>query len=776
MTRFRAVLLSCILSATAVSGAWAQPAPFDMSPERPGSPPSSEIPAPAPAPVSPDAAPKPPEATPAAPASAAVRRYLLQTARLRLQGETASDGWTFHLTPEQAASEASFDLAYSNAVVIAPEVSRLTVSINGTPVVDHAIRSPDGEQKLTVKVAPGVLLPGLNRIRIQAEQRHRTDCTLDSTYALWTDIEAASTFLTFNSPAAARMTRLEDVQALGVDATGRSRFHIVAPALGQSDATATLLRLSQGLSLLGGGVNASFSFSRELPAKTEPGEMIVLAATTAELADIAGAAGLPQPGGSLAGFVTLPGRAEQSTLAFVGDDWKGIDSLVGSFTALSGHRGEAGGMLPTQGWRSSDTPLIDGARRLSFSALGVAAQEFSGRRFATGFTVAMPADFYANAYGTATILLDAAYSSKVIPGSRFIVTVNGQLATTVPITAGGGAVLRHFPVRVSMRHFRPGINTIALEAMLTTEGDATRAPGSTADRTPRFALFDTSELVIPEFARLSRAPDLAATAGLGVPYGGSAAPVAIWLGQRDEATLALAATALGKLSQAAGSAFAVELANDPSQMRGRDGLYAGAAADLPAEALTGVNLAADDAPVSADGGGLNAEAWKDKIDSGTVVGLFSDLNGWMRETFNLDLTAVNLLPQSDTPYTLPARSGFFVSQSADADTNTVMTTVSIADRALLEEAAADLAQRVNWQALQGRLSFRDGVSDEVVAIAPEAPHVVSFEPFTLTNLRLVAANWLSSNFIAYAFLLALAGVLLGLSTHALLSRLGRESD
>ncbi len=763
MIRFRAALLSSALLMACVSGAWAQPAPFDMTPERKGTAPPDA------------AAPAAPDAAPAIPASGPVRRYLLQAPTLRLQGETAVEGWSFHLTPEQAASEASFDLAYSNAVVIAPEVSRLTVTINGTVAVDHPIRSSDGEQTLTVKVAPGVLLPGLNRIRIQADQRHRTDCTLDSTYALWTDVDAAGTFLSFATPAAARMTRLEDVQALGVDAAGHSRFHIVAPALGQSDAAATLLRLSQGLSVLSGAVNASFSFSRDLPARTGPGEMIVLAATPAELAGLPDMDGLRQPGGALAGFVTLPGRAQESALAFIGDGWKDIETLAASFTTLSGHRGETPGMLPTRAWRASDTPLIDGPRRLSFADLGIAGQEFSGRRFSTGFTVAMPADFYANAYGTATILLDAAYSSKVIPGSRFIVTVNGQLATTVPITARGGAVLRHYPVRVSMRHFRPGINTIGLEAMLTTEGDSVCAPGSTADRTPRFALFDTSELVIPEFARLTRAPDLAATAGLGVPYGGSAAPAAVWLGQHDEATLSLAATALGKLSLAAGAAFPVELANDPAQMRGRNALYAGAAADLPPDALGGVALAAQGASTPANGGGPTADAWQDKIDSGTIAGLLADLDNWMRETFNLDLTSVSLLPQSDAPYPLPPRSGVFVSQSADADTNTVATTVSVADPALLDGAITDLADRANWQELQGRLSFRDGATGRIVTVAAASPHVVSLAPLTFTNLRLVAANWLSSNFIAYAFLLALAGVLLGLATHALLSRLGRGS-
>ncbi|MGO7609558.1 hypothetical protein ACC695_40580, partial [Rhizobium ruizarguesonis] len=60
--------------------------------------------------------------------------------------------------------------------------------------------------------------------------------------------------------------------------------------------------------------------------------------------------------------------------------------------------------------------------------------------------------------------------------------------------------------------FKPCLNSVAIEAILMTKDDAVCAPGATAGATPLFALFDTSELEIPDFARVGQRPNLAASA------------------------------------------------------------------------------------------------------------------------------------------------------------------------------------------------------------------------------------------------------------------------
>lgn len=130
-------------------------------------------------------------------------------------------------------------------------------------------------------------------------------------------------------------------------------------------------------------------------------------------------------------------------------------------------------------------------RRIALSELGIESAEFGGRRFRNEFYIGMPADFYASAYGEASLLLDAAYSSQVLPGSHIDIYVNDEIASTVPISNNGGGIFRHLPIKVTMRHFKPGPNKVTIEAVLMTAQDQACAPGAPASATPRFALFDT---------------------------------------------------------------------------------------------------------------------------------------------------------------------------------------------------------------------------------------------------------------------------------------------
>lgn len=713
-----------------------------------------------------------------------LRRYLLNAPSVKLQGEVAAQTMAIYLTPEQAASEATLSLGYSNALVVAPEASHLTVTINDASVLDVPIRGGETPQQAVVAVPRGALIPGINRIRLASEQRHRTDCTAESTYELWTDIDAAKTYLSFATPNAGTMKRLDDIKAIGVDEKGRSRFTIVAPDLDKPAAAPALLQLAQSLSLLSGSANGSFAFTKTLPTQRAPGEVIVLAATTAQMSGLIGATEGANPlpveasggkttsvaGGTMAGFVSLPGLPGQTVLAFSGPDWRDIRAIADNFARFAADGDPR--RLKTAVWRGLDTPLLDKAGTWSFASLGIADQEFSGRRFTTDFTVGMPADFYANNYGTATILLDAAYSSKVLPGSQIVVTVNGHLATTVPITATGGAVLRRYPIRVTLRNFHPGVNVIGLEAVMKTQADAACAPGETADKTPRFALFGSSQFVMPEIAHLSQAPDLAATAALGFPLASADQPTSLVLGKNDDVTLAAAATVVGKLASAARHVLPLDIIQPSQRPPGRNALFIGAAPDLPSPALANVQMKATGGNEEDLSTEVKLNSWRDKVDSSTVMALFSGINAWMKETFDLNLASVNLWPGTETPFQLPSASSGFLSQTITED-GAILTTFSAPDLGLLKAATIDMADLRNWNAISGRASAYDARHQEIVASPAQVVELRSIQPWTLTNLRLVAANWLSGNFIIYAGGLVVSAIMLGIATHGLMDRMGR---
>lgn len=111
-----------------------------------------------------------------------------------------------YLTPEQAAAKASFTFAYQNAIVVAPEASALTVYLNNRPIGQQRVGSPDGSSAVTFEVPPGLLQPGANLVTFEADQRHRTDCSIQSTYELWSNIDPAGTYLSFAGSEAAQLS------------------------------------------------------------------------------------------------------------------------------------------------------------------------------------------------------------------------------------------------------------------------------------------------------------------------------------------------------------------------------------------------------------------------------------------------------------------------------------------------------------------------------------------------------------------------------------------
>ncbi len=127
--------------------------------------------------------------------------------------------------------------------------------------------------------------------------------------------------------------------------------------------------------------------------------------------------------------------------------------------------------------------------------LGVPTQEFSGRRFRAEFQIALPADFYAQAYGNAQLLLDAAFTAAVRPGSHVDVYVNEQIASNLPITASGGGLFQRERMQIPLRNFRPGVNRLWLEVVLDTESDARCLPGATLPAENRFVLFDLDRVL-----------------------------------------------------------------------------------------------------------------------------------------------------------------------------------------------------------------------------------------------------------------------------------------
>lgn len=778
-----------------------EPAPFMIAPpaRQPAAPGTAE-------PVSP-AAP-----TPAPPASFAIKP-LLPAARVTLEGESDSRNWAFYLTQDQAGADLDLDLAFQNALVVMPEASRLTVRINGERVMEAPIASSDRLKRTSTAIRKGLLRPGQNTIRFEAVQRHRTDCTLASTYELWTRIDGAGTRLSFrNQLRPSRLRSIDDLPSVGADETGLTTIHIVAPGGTRAVAANSILAVAQGVALRGRYSQAAVRVSERPPERIRPGVLTVLLGTGKELRELLGTLPAEAAAGGSVGFVADPGLGP-ATLLITGETWADIEAIIARL--LTGPVSRPTNInrktMDTSSWHVPDAPFISGQQTLRLSELGVPTQESSGRRMRVRTVIAMPGDFYANAYGQATLYLDGAYSEEVLPGTSHIeIFVNGNVAAAVPLNSANGGLFQQFPITVPLRHFRPGINEIWFEAATLTRSDLACGPGATLPGKNRFALFDTTALAIPNFAKIGVSPNLAAVAGTGFPYS-IASHAGLIVGRQDPANLGAAATLLARLAQRADRPLSIDLLAGAAPLGDRPALIVGAAGQLPAGLLPRVGIAdnvrntwpqraeavvvvpeTEDAAVfdavinrfqgrqttpEASGGGAPTtealrERWRGSL-GGPLARYFIAFDQWLQRTFDLSFAQLRAPSRAPSLYEPAEGTELIAAQATDPDTRQVWTAFVVRQEDNLEKAVDRLVTPGSWAGMAGKLTaFRSGRDNHV--ISAESTNFVMTRAFSLANMRLVFANWMSSNTGIYALTLLAACITLGISTSLMIGRWGRR--
>ncbi|WP_208249785.1 cellulose biosynthesis cyclic di-GMP-binding regulatory protein BcsB [Rhizobium sp. T1470] len=769
----------------------AAPTPFSMAPASPSAsatPPSqpqapADVARPQPSPpVVPAQAQRPAQPPIQRAGQSSVQRYIIPFAKFGLDGEYDRRSWSIYITPEQAAAPAKFNFSYQNAVVVAPEASQLTVLLNNRIVGQQPIASSDAPSNVSFDVPSGLLQPGANLLTFEATQRHRTDCTVQSTYELWTDIDPAKTYLSFSGQEAAKFSSTDAIRATGVDETGKTQFNFVVPALEQPGTTKPLLRLAQGLAVLSGMPNETFSFTPDTLPQTGAGRMTVVVGTPAELQSVIATPPAAQAA-PLASFVTDP-KSGAPVLLISGPSWPAISSAIDTIVSTTDRPATAvRDTLVTQRWSAPDAPLVLSAANLTFAQLGVPTTEFSGRRFRTSFNIAVPSDFYANAYGEATVLLDAAYTQNVLPGSHIDIYVNGNIASTVPISSTGGGIFRHLPIRVTMRHFKPGLNTLSLEAILMTKEDEVCVPGTTAGAAPRFALFDTSELHIPDFARIGQRPNLAGLSGTGYPYNRATQPTPLFIDRIDSDTLSATATLLGQMAIVAGRPIDVEPAATPGAIGERDAIFIGSISQMPPAVLTQLNIAASSQaswrpPAAAQSNqtepSVTFDDWRSKVSGGVWRGQITSFQEWLRRNFDISLSSLQFVPGSEEAFTPSNDDSFLIAQGKSAAGGSSWTIVTAPSAEDLREGAEAVAAQVNWPQVAGHITTYSSKTGKVESVPVGRFDFVASQPWSISNYRLIAANWLSTNILSYAFLLVVLSLLIGVATASMLSRLGRR--
>ncbi|WP_134499413.1 cellulose biosynthesis cyclic di-GMP-binding regulatory protein BcsB [Microvirga pakistanensis] len=742
-------------------------------------------------------------ATAASPAAPRIERPILPFETIRLEGESDAQSWTFHLTQDEASSGTSITVGYKNAVVVMPEGSRLRIVINGETVIDTPIQSSDNIRPVTAQIRPGLLRAGSNFIRTEAVQRHRTDCTIAATYELWTDVDSASTRLIFAEGATKTLRSLEDLPAVGVDASGVTTIRVVAPKVYRPEIRDRLLRLVQMIALRGRYARPVIQVVESDPGRSPAGTIKVVMGLASELRGL-----LPGvPDSVMAQPLTMmmqePGSVG-STLVVSGPTWNDLDSAIAVIGTQAINTGKIDqGIVDTASWHWPEVVTAFGRHSFRFADLGIATQEFSGRRLKSRFMLNLPPDFYATEYGEALLNVEAAYTSAVKPGSHVNIFVNDKISTQLVITAQGDVVKRH-AIRLPLKHFKAGLNSVTVEVGLLTDADDRCAPGETLSETNRFVLFDTSSLEFPEFGRIGRQPDLGVLSTGHFPN--EDGPTTVVLGRSDTLNIAAAGTFLARMARSAGTPMRTQFASATSA-EDASVIFIGAVEQIPPGLLGRVRVSEhlrlvwpatpfqSDAssqqvantdftmtlgPSSADRSGTAStdevrKRWSESFRrQGVLQQTLGSLQDWMEQTFSLSVNSLSLGARIDAPYEPPQRSTLLIAQNRTPEAG-VWTLVTARTEEALAEEMARAADPLLWSKVAGRAVALDPREFKLQVEPIQDYDFIQTQPFSLMNLRLVAANWMSANILHYAVLMVACCLLLGMATYLLLKRLGRPS-
>ncbi|MBV9702998.1 MAG: cellulose biosynthesis cyclic di-GMP-binding regulatory protein BcsB, partial [Methylobacteriaceae bacterium] len=720
--------------------------------------------------------------------SARLLRIGADARQLRFEGETVSKAWPMFVTVAQAKTHARMRLAYTNAVSVMAEASKLTLSINDVTVAETQIAAPNGPGVLNVDLPSGLLEPGYNALRISVQQRHKVDCSIGATYELWTQVDPAATGLIFPDAGDIQAAELDDLRAISPDEAGATPIRAVLPPDAGPSSVERTLRAVGRLALRGGFVRPVVDVATE--PGTQPG-LAVIVGTTEELRkarrDLTIAENEP--------VVVKPGSAPgQIEVVVAGQTDADVDRAIESLWSPASPQQVGGTPAGMEALVAAGGYRVNAASTIRLRDLGVHSEEFTGRLFRTTFDIVMPPDFFSAEYGKASLRVDAGYAQGLDPRSQILVRVNDRDAASLSLPNRGGDIFRKRTIAMSLADLRPGFNEVEIEAQVGAPADAACDPLAAVAAPKRFVFLEQSELVIPPVARMARMPSLSATTASGFPYLDRVTPAKLFVPHPDSATIGAAATFLARAAVVSGAPVDVPLSFSSPGMESGSAIIVGAFNDLaqPVVEAAGLDYLATRQvwpkilPKAGEGIGKSVPArtgmpprdedlykqWSQNVGSGflgEVSGLFDRIVGSKG-------AGLRFWKQEDDKFAPSAGDRIVVAQNAaPSGGGRTWTLITAPSEESLSAAMREIVAPSLWNRLGGRIAAYDPATGALTSIPVEGGYFVETAPLTIGNLRLVAAGWLSSNLGLYVLGFMLVCLALGLATAAVVRRYGARS-
>jgi cellulose synthase operon protein B len=721
-------------------------------------------------------------------------------AELTFAGETTNREIPFYVTPAQTVGDIRLALTVESAVSNAPESSRMRVFVNDSEL--QTIHLTAGDPRRTEILLPaGLIQPGFNALTFLVDQHHRVDCSIESTYELWSRIDPAASGFLFSGDADATGT-LAELMALARTSGGKTEMRgRVSPATDGADLQ-NLIVAMQTLSIAGLFDAHSVSFGEA--AGEGPG-IDILIGDRALLASLL-PAGASVPSGGIRMVENRDTGRTSLVLAATSDIE--IERQLDELRALAGDASPSGvgpGLRALANMRGRE---LRAGEPTTLSSLGFVSRAFAGRYYRDAVNFSMPADFYPGDYGNARLRLSALFAPGLQRDAELLIKLNGQTVSTISLGASRTGVIRDQQLPIPLSHFRPGENVLTFEGRLPAAVDESCELAAVANPSARLQISGDTTFEIPSMARIGRFPDIAATvAGSSIEGRGwvDRREMTVLLPEQRGAALDAAATFMTKLAYSSGQVYEPKIVG---AMPGDDTgalLAVGDYEQLPGELLAGFNVATAPVPEFVEASPASIDALRDvdtAIDPVSVEEPATEIAGERESALPDFVERLRDPARLGAEMWTATRSGFAAARDfvgdmvrwpGDGEARTLRhdnaTAMVIAQRAnpmengvwtlLAAPSANDL------QATTQQITRRDlwaGLNGSALALAPtgeviqrvDGPRQFLFEtqPRSFNNGRLILAGWFSRNLDRYALSLFIVCVLLGVSTFLYLQKVG----
>jgi cellulose synthase operon protein B len=513
----------------------------------------------------------------------AFRPLPLGLGEARLGGELASKVVPVYVLPAEASRPVKLQITAMTAVSAMPELSRMTVTVNDVPIGERQLRSTAKPETLSFDIPPGLLDAGFNGVRISVRHVHRVDCSREGTYELWTQIVPETSGLLLGG-SRVEIRELSDLAAVPATASGSTRIRVRLPDERDPVAIGQVARAVQALVV--GGHIARPVVEVNPQDSADPGIELVLG----DAAEGGGREGSPprrvqirhEPSTERVLVIVPGGTSEEIEVALRTLEAAATTSAV-PMAAPAGLRG----LAAAYGARTTGEAI------LSLGSLGFATQRFHGRFYRQSGLIQLPADFYSGSYGRIGLRLDAAYGAALGPAAKFNVRVNGAVVGSVPLQNQFGDVLRKRLIQLPLAVFKPGLNAVELEAETTALADAECNAASQTNLRDRLVVADTSELEIPELARIATFPSLPGMITGAVAPASEKGILHVFLPNATTETVEAALGLVAKTAFLSGRIDTVSFAFDAPDPRAAHVLAIGTVAGMPASMLSAAGLVSD---------------------------------------------------------------------------------------------------------------------------------------------------------------------------------------